>query len=294
MEQFITPDRIANAIMQDNSFTGNYLIVEGIKDVKFYQKYIDRSTFRIREAFGNEKVKLILKILNERGFNRRIGIIDSDFNTILNMNEKVDGLYITDDHDIEIMIIKTKALEDVISLFCSKAKIEGFEKKKGKPIREVLFDLGKEIGYLKLATKIHELGLVFKPSAAEGNQIKYRDFIDEETMNFLGSSKMIESIMNYSRSRSNVLKGKSEIEKKLVEVTKVTYDKHHLVNGHDLNNLLYILMRKTFGSRNKMLTGHNSVEDSLILAYDYADFQKTNLFQSINGWAQQNNQKVFI
>jgi hypothetical protein len=293
MEQFITPDRIANAIMQDSSFKGHYLIVEGIKDVKFYQKYIDTNSFRIREAFGNEKVKLVLKILNERGFNNRIGIIDSDFNAILNLNEEVDGLYITDDHDVEIMIIKTKALEDVIHLFCSKAKVEAFEKTKGKPIREILFDLGKEVGYLKLANRVHDLGLVFKPSTSEGNQIRYRDFIDDETLAFIGSDKMIETVMNYTRAKSAKMKPREEIKDKLEEVAKVTYDQYHLVNGHDLTNILYLLMKKTFRSKNKMLTDYNAVEDSLILAYDYSDFKQTNLFKTLSDWANQSGHKLF-
>src|SRR3546814_17783638 len=91
MEQYITPDRIANAIMQDNSFKGHYLIVEGVKDVKFYQKYIDPTSFRIWEAFGRENVKLVLKLLNERGCHRRIGVIDSDFNAILISEERRVG-----------------------------------------------------------------------------------------------------------------------------------------------------------------------------------------------------------
>jgi hypothetical protein len=293
MEQFIQPDRIANAIMQDNSFNGYYLIVEGNKDVKFYQKYIDKTTTRIREAFGSEKVKLVLKILNERGYSRRIGIIDSDFNAILNLNEQINGLYITDDHDVEIMIIKTKALEDVIYHYCSKSKIGDFEKKKGKTIREILFELGKEVGYLKLANKVHELGLIFKPSTSEGNQIKYKDFIDEDTLNFLGSDKMINSIMNYSRSKSSIMKGKELIKETLNEIKKVDYDRHHLVNGHDVTNILYLLMKKTFGSKNKMLNDHNAVEDSLILAYDYVDFKQTNLYKDLEEWATQNGQKLF-
>jgi len=293
MEQYITPDRIANAIMQDNSFKGHYLIVEGVKDVKFYQKYIDPTSFRIREAFGREKVKLVLKILNERGFHRRIGIIDSDFNAILNINEEVDGLYLTDDHDVEIMIIKTKALEDVIHLFCSKKKVEEFEKMKGKTIRAILFDLGKEVGYLKLANRVHDLGLIFKPSTSDGNQIRYRDFVDEETMKFLGSDKMIETVMNYARSKSTTMTAKDEIKAKLDEVCKVSYDPYHLVNGHDLSNILYLLMKKTFGSKNKMLTDYNAVEHSLILAYDYADFRETTLYKDLREWANSNGQKLF-
>ena len=80
MEQYITPERTANAILQDNSFNGYYLVVEGNKDVKLYGKFVNNQDFRIKPAFGNEKVKEVLSILEDRGFDKRIGIIDSDFN----------------------------------------------------------------------------------------------------------------------------------------------------------------------------------------------------------------------
>ena len=62
MEAYITPERTANAIMQDSRFNGYYLIVEGKKDVKLYGKFINEETIRIKPAFGNEKVKKVLKI----------------------------------------------------------------------------------------------------------------------------------------------------------------------------------------------------------------------------------------
>jgi len=293
MEQYITPDRIANAIMQDNSYMGHYLIVEGAKDVKFFQKYVDQNSFRIREALGYEKVLSVLKILDERGFNKKIGIIDSDFSEILQNTEKIDGLYLTDDHDIEVMIIKTKALYNVIHLFCSHIKVKTWEESKGITIRDIIFELGRKIGYLKLANKVHGLGLVFRPLKPEGNQISYRDFIDEKTMEFVGTNKMIETIMNYSRNKSQTMKSKGEIEEKLNRISQINYNRHHLTNGHDLTNILYILMKKTLSSRNKMLVDFNSVEDSLILAYEFDDFKQTNLYQQLNTWAIHNGLVLF-
>ena len=46
-------------------------------------------------------------------------------------------------------------------------------------------------------------------------------------------------------------------------------DLMQLVNGHDLANFLYILMKKILKSKNKMLNDFTCIEDSLILAYDF-------------------------
>lgn len=287
MEQFITPERTANAIMQDTSFTGYYLIVEGKKDVKLYSKFLNNKEINIKPAFGNEKVKKVLSILDERGWAKRFGIIDSDFKKILEIDETLDGLFITDDHDIEVMIIKTKALEDVLCVFCSKTKIDEFEKKSGKTIREVVLSLGKEVGYLKLANKIYNLGLVFKPDKPDGNQIKYCNFICDSTLNFLGKEKLIETAINYSRNKTTSSLDITMINKKYGEVSTMDLDLYQLVNGHDISNFLFILMKKILQSKNKMLADFNSIEDSLILAYDFTSFKETKLYLELIAWAEE-------
>jgi len=293
MEEYITPERTANAILQDTSFNGHYLIVEGNKDIKLYGKFVNIQDFRIKPAFGNEKVKEVLKILDERGFDKKIGIIDSDFNKIFDDQFDIDGLFMTDDHDIEVMIIKTQALENVIQIFCSRAKIEKFEKDNKTTIRDSLLHIGKEIGYLKLANKTHDLGLVFKPKKADGNTIKYSNFTCDKTLSFLGDDKLIDSIINYSRAKSPLMKAKSEIEKYYTETKAEDFDLNQLVNGHDLSNLLYLLMKKALSSRNKMLVNNNSVEDSLILSYEYEYFKNTELYSNLKDWSDSKGLNLF-
>ncbi len=129
MEKDITAERTANAIMLNTSFEGHHLIVEGKKDQKVYEKFINDKEIIIQIAFGKEKVKEIIRILTERGFNRKIGIIDADFIRINEEEDIIDGLFITDDHDIEVMIIKTQALENVLIRFALNQKLQHSKKK---------------------------------------------------------------------------------------------------------------------------------------------------------------------
>lgn len=220
MENHILAARIANAIMMDNTFKGYYLIVEGIKDYKLFSKFTKNSNVKIKEAFGFEKVKLVLQLLAERGFSNRLGIIDSDFSEILNIEHEVDGLFITDCHDIEVMIFKTHALETVLRTYVPVLKIQSFEARKGKSIRDIILELGAEVGFLKLANKVYDLGIIFKPQTPEGNQIRYRDFINEVLLDFKGRKSMIESLLNYSRTKSQTLKSAEEITKRLGESSR--------------------------------------------------------------------------
>lgn len=293
MEEYITTERIANAIMQNTPFKGYYLVVEGLKDLKLYGKFINNQEIIIEVAFGKQNVKEIIGILTKRGFNQTIGIIDADFTRITEEEDVIDGLFITDDHDIEVMIVKTQALQHVLHVCCTKSKIKEFETKYEVSVRSQIFRLGKEIGYLKLANKIYDLGLVFKPKNPEGKQIKYKNFISDKTLRYLGDEKLISTVINYSIEKSKNLKSKEIIDDRLSTIKKKEYPINQLVSGHDLTNALFILMKKVLSSRNKMLQCTNSVEDSLVLAYEFNDFKTTDLFVEMKNWADKNEVDVF-
>lgn len=293
MEEDITPERTANAIMQDTSFSGVNLIVEGKKDLKLFGRFIIKNEVRVKVAFGNEKVKGVLRLLDARGFEKKIGIIDRDFNEILDSVHVYKDLFHTDYHDIEIMMLDSSALESVLNVCCSSEDVESFEKTNNSKVREILLSLGKEVGYLKMANKINDLGLLFKPRRIDGKQLKYRDFICNKTLRYKGSVNLIDTVINYSRSRSKKIKCRKEIEKYFIETSKKDYDLYQLVNGHDVSHILYMLMKTVLNSKNKILFDYNTVEDALILGYEYAEFKNSNLFIDINNWSRINNLPVF-
>ncbi|AJE53054.1 DUF4435 domain-containing protein [Paenibacillus polymyxa] len=290
MIEYITPERIANSIMQDGTFSGHYLIVEGNKDYKFYNKFVTKE-ISIEEAWGCEKVKSVIHILKERNYERAIGIIDSDFSVILEEPIDCDGIFVTDFHDIEVMMLKSTALYNILDLYCSKEKIVEFFK--DKDALDILMELGIEIGLLKLANKIYNLGLVFKPERPEGNQLKYKEFVSEKDLTFLGKSSMIQTVVNYSRNRTGRVGSIADINEKLNLLAPERYDPAHLVNGHDLTNILFILIKKVLKSTNKMLHDYNSVEDSLILTYDNNEFIKTDLFYKLYLWSRERGVNLF-
>jgi len=189
------------------------------------------------------------------------------------------------------MMIKSSAFNSILNLYCQKEKIEEFQKKTS--IYRAIFDNGKNIGILKLANKQYNLGLVFKPQEVDGNQLKYKEFISDTDLSFLGADKLIETVSNYSRARSPRLESKENIKKRYKELEANIYDEDQLVNGHDLTNIIHILFKKVLKSKNKMLCDFNSIEDSLILSYEVNDFVRTNLFRNIFAWAEENQVQLF-
>lgn len=293
MIEYMTSDRIANAISQDTRFDGYYVIVEGSKDIKIYERIFARRNIRVRPAFGNVPLREVLQLLSDRGFEKKTGIVDSDFNQILGIKETSPDIHVTDDHDIEVTILKTDALEKTVYFYCEQARIDAFLDDRENQIREIVFDLGKKIGHLKLANKMFSLGLVFKPEKPEGNKIKYKKFICEKKLDYLGDDLLIKTAIEYSTNRGTNLKSQDEIVQSLAEVAGGTYQLDQICNGHDLSEVLFLLIKKVLKSSNKSLVSPNSVEDALALQFAFSDFKKTKLFESLDTWASARGCKLF-
>lgn len=281
MHEHITPTRIANAIMLDTTFTGNYLIVEGNSDYHFYKKFISQEHCTIKQAHGNVNVIEVVEILDSRNFEKKLAILDSDFNKLDSEINSNENIVFTDDHDIEVMIFKSPALERVLELHYSEVKFKKFQGKTGIAFRDLILNLAKPIGYLKWANKTYNLGLVFKPKKPEGKQLKYSKFIDERNLNFKGEYDLINTVVNYSNNKGTEVKSRGEIEESYQSKLKEAVDLLQLCNGHDIANLISLALRKAIGSKN---LDYKAIECDLILSFDTSEFNQTEVFISMKKW----------
>ncbi|TVQ50985.1 MAG: DUF4435 domain-containing protein, partial [Spirulina sp. DLM2.Bin59] len=84
MRDHLTADREANAIrMKRSTFVGVFLLVEGSKDKKLYERFFEKSLCQIVVISGKPSSKLkiisVLGILEESKFQGVLGIVDADF-----------------------------------------------------------------------------------------------------------------------------------------------------------------------------------------------------------------------
>lgn len=292
MREYITPERIANSIVQERVFSGYNLIVEGQNDYKVYNMLVDKTNVKIIQANGKENVEKVLKELDKRNFNKKLGIVDSDFDKILNVNNSNKNLLRTDFHDIEVMIFNTKALEKMLNISCpDNNKIKQIEEKKGNSIRNIVLELAEHIARLKLINKTQDLKLMFKPKNIDGNQLKYKKFISEDDLSFLGEDKLIETVLNsFDNRQKNVT---NEMLKQAYENTDTSnYNIYDLVNGHDLSNILYILIKKVLKCNSKVFSDYSCVEDCLIYSYHINDIINTDLYRELQKWQDENEVEI--
>ncbi|GAA06607.1 hypothetical protein CTM83_00265 [Photobacterium leiognathi subsp. mandapamensis] len=296
MKNHMTPSRIANSIQQDSDFLGYNILVEGETDIKLYKKLACQNISKLKVTFGKEKMRDTYNILSERGFTRVIGIRDADF-IRLNDNGKYDpeyslNIFITDSHDSEGMIIQSQAFDDFLLEVSNEDNIINFNKKYGC-VREHLYKLSYPLSCLRFANKKYDLGLAFKPVRPEGNQLKFKKFICDKTLTYLGHEKLINTVIEYSKNRGSDIKDRDFILTKLASVIELGLDENEMTNGHDLAEILFILCKKGLKSSNEGLKGGSSVESMLRLSYNKEYFALTELYKRLNQWQENNEVNIF-
>ncbi|RAJ09886.1 DUF4435 domain-containing protein [Aeromonas salmonicida] len=295
MQQHITPVRIANSLQQDSSFNGVYVLVEGDTDNKLYKKLTLEENTKIKVTFGKKKMRETYDILEERGFSRMMGIRDADF-IRLNKTGKFDinydkNIFITDFHDTEVMMIDSDAFDSFIHEVSLEENILKFTENKGN-IRDYIYSLVTPIACLRLANKIHDLGLAFKPVRPEGNKLKFKKFICEKEIIYLGHDKLINTVIEYSTNRGSAIAHRDYILEKLNEIINERLPEKEIFNGHDLAETIYIVCKKGLKSTHEALNNATCVESMFRLAYNKADFSKTKLYIDLVRY--QENEKIYI
>lgn len=294
MIEHITPDRIANAIIQDKSFVGTYILVEGNNDYTLYRKFINNDLCEVQIAFGKHNIIDVIEILNQRGYSNSIGILDSDFGNIGTKPEHSNDIFYTDTHDIETTIIRSDSFNSLVDSYCEKERHDQFiADNNGEDIRVILLKLIAPLGYLKWANQQEEWGLLFKAKNTNGAELKIEDFIPVGTMQFSGYKKMVNTVFNYSRGKVKVnIEEAIAIEhvENLSKGSEVDY--YQLCNGHDLSYLFSLALRKKIANYNSKAIPAEQIEKDLVLAYDSSGFKITDLYANLKKWEINNNRTI--
>lgn len=285
MRNLIDGNRVFGEIMMYRPYSRKmcYIIVEGITDKRFYSKFVDSEKCKI--IVGDSKNNVIegIRIANKLNMIGIIGIVDKDFNGIINYANNIENLYETDDHDIETMIFKSRAFNDVIAEYIEEEKLDGFGAKTIKDLKNLILLNGAIIGCLRFHSLLNNIGLNFK-------DIKYEAFINMDTFG-VDIDKFIYYILNNSE---NVNKTNKDIKKHLTKLIEKNYNPYDICCGHDLVSLLYLALKHKIGSYNTKNLSLGELEGNFRIAYNIEYFKETNLYNSLIMWEKENKSyKIF-
>lgn len=293
MESYLSPNRIANAILQKAAFKGSYLIVEGNNDYSLYKKFTNEEYCKVEIAFGNQNVIDVIEELTKRGFYEAVGIIDSDFRKLDNETLKTKDVFITDEHDLEMMIFNSEAFETIISHYCIQSKVESFRKEnENKELREIFLQLALPLGYLKWANKKHNFGLVFKPSKPDGNPLSISDFIPPNTLKFTSYENMTQTVINYTVNKSDIKVTKEEAINKAKKLIDKSHSLLDVCNGHDIMHIISLSLRKKISNMNSNTIKPEQLEKEFIFAFDSRHFEQTNLYKELKKWESKKKKQI--
>ncbi|VXD17768.1 conserved hypothetical protein [Planktothrix serta PCC 8927] len=278
MREYLSPDRHANAIrLRRSTFSGTFLLVEGRTDQTFYERFIDKKNCELMSISGKPSSKLliidVLGILEKDNFDGILAIVDADFDHLETSPHTNPNLIRTDTHDLETMLINSKAFDKVIREFGSEDKITKF----GRDIRTALLEAGMPVGYLLWVSNRDGLNLTFE-------KIEFSNFIDKKTLK-INKIKLIQEVKN--KSQAFTLKDE-ELQQRIINRKSSNHDPWQVCCGHHLVEILSLSLRKAIGSANASDVERENLERSLRLAYEEAYFYKTQIYLSICTWETNN------
>ncbi|MEG4286022.1 DUF4435 domain-containing protein [Microcoleus sp. A006_D1] len=276
MREQISPNYIANQIRllrTQSKYTGSFVIAEGDTDARVWKNLVDSTKCRVEIAYNKDNVVKVLNILEKDNFAGVLAIVDADFWILEGTFPSSSNLLLTDTHDLETMLLKSPALEKVLSEHGSEEKINNF----GKDIRQTLLESAKVIGYLRWASLKFNYALKFEGLA-------FSKFIDDKTL-ALNESKLLQTVKNNSQKLGL---DEAEIIAKMDSLKTNAQDMWYVCCGHDMICILSIALCKALGTRNSKQVEPDVLEKDLRLAYESPHFRLTQLYTAIQDWEKTN------
>jgi hypothetical protein len=278
MREYITPNSVASEIrMIRTNYKGTFLLVEGDNDRKTYECFINQSECIIEPLDSKDFVIEVSRILEQDGFKGLVAIVDSDFMKLDGSTVELAAVFLTDSHDLEMMIISSKALQKVLSEFGAHIKIAEQEKE----MLDLLLAVTAPLGFLRwLSSEAKDnLNLKFE-------EINFDKFIIKDKKKLtVNIDKMVTIVKNNSTMYDI---NSEEFENKIHALEEQGYDLLHICNGHDVVEVLAIGLKKVFGNRRARCMNAETLEGIMRIAYDYSCFVSTQLYASIKDWEKSN------
>lgn len=243
------------------------VLVEGVDDRKFFSKFFDENTTQIECCDGCKNVVCVFEKLNPRYEEYMIAIKDADYDILEGKTYTYTNFFLTDCHDLEMMILHNSCVENNLCAECSLSTDSGI-------VKTVLEDI-KSLSYLRWYNEKNQKGLELKQILC--NLYKGSNALDCETCLCMIEKDKGKGVLN----KSDLLSFKSKCSK---------VDLFDLSVGHDVCYALALKLK--YLCRNKGLKckihGEEGVSSAIRIAYNASDFKKTELYRSLKKWEEGN------
>lgn len=245
--------------------------MEGEDDLRFWRRWCHRNC-ELVEGEGKPNVAGCISRLDARQFAGALGVVDSDYDTLLGLSSPSPNLRETDAHDLECLLCRSSALDAVLVEYGSPSKIERFENKVCLDVRSGLLDKALVFGRLRWAAMRHEdtQGL---------SAVTISRFVDVAIWVVNGDElirPVPNSSMDWARTWSH----------RIGELPDA--DPWYVARGHDMIEILRIGLQRVLGDISPSV-GTNDLARALRLAIPRDDLQATKLWTDMRNWDAANS-----
>ncbi|MDD4964468.1 MAG: hypothetical protein PHI11_11185 [Gallionella sp.] len=249
-----------------------WVLVEGITDQKLYAKLLDNSHCKVEIVHGGgvQKLRETMLVLIQES-DKLIGIRDADFLHLEHQQESINGLFLTDAHDAEMMLFACDAVfQHLLAEYLPNAT------KQFEVLRERLLNSLAFVSSIRWLNHAEDLTLKLE-------DIGLADFYDAVNL-ALDKERCIQNVETRSRNKKRNIHA-AEIEAKIQGVQNY----YNLCNGHDVVKAFALHLT----AKNKKGIKDEEVARALRIAYRKEDFATTALFASLRNWEMRTGYKLF-
>ena len=291
MKGSITAERVANQVMMLRSQReGSFLLVEGATDAKVFRGLIDCDRCRLVIAHSKHNAAKAIRLLDERGLKGALAVVDADYWVLEAVRLGSPNLLLTDSHDLETMLLRSPALERVISEYLPGDEL-GRADSIAHRVREGLLAVGVPLGYLRWVGFRRQIGLNVNCVSVEG-------FVDLPELK-VDLDRLIALV---KAGTKGLVLSAAELRREVEALSRRDGDPWHIVQGHDLIEIMEVALplavEEALGARVaqrvRRKARNEKMDEDLRLAYRPSFFAATRLYVSIRRWEDDNRPYVIL
>jgi hypothetical protein len=264
------------------NFQGTILIVEGPRDVKLFKKFTVGEEFKIIPGAGKPNILEAIIKLKQDDEREVVAVVDADFWRLEKIEPKEPNIIVTDLRDMDVMILSSRSLHNSLIEYGDEEKIKQLK----QPLFQYLLEKSKPLTIFRWISSPTQKNyyLTFD------DDVKIDDFINKRDLT-LKIDHMITIVM---RESSNVDLDPEEIKKNIESFDCSNINLLDFCHGHDMTKILYIGLKNIFGNQQAKRLDLSLLEITLRNNYDFSEFSKTKLFESLKTWEEKNSKKSFL
>lgn len=247
------------------------LLLEGETDIRLFRSLLRYERITLDSVDGKLDLINVVESLKSDGYTAVIGICDADFDHILGLDRSREekGIYLTDVHDAEMMMINSSAMQ---------AFIDEYSNHENHPIlsaetKESAMNAACALGLLRLTNVTNRLNLNFKG-------LNFHSFIDVDKLSVNVDLNQLAQIL--IRRSPSLAEGVTEdtLLNAHRDLAEARHQEVQLCCGHDVTNIIAMI----YSQRWAACTGNinaEKVEQALRIGYSFNEFKATNLYRKI-------------